>query len=62
MRGAYLFLGALLVGIGLGQILGETGAWTLIGLGVGFLLWGLVGARVWVPGMKDERADTLRER
>lgn len=33
-----IIAGCLLVGIGLGMLFGHTGAGTLIGLGVGFLL------------------------
>lgn len=33
-----LIAGCMLVGIGLGMLFGKTGAGTLIGLGVGFLL------------------------
>jgi len=40
--GGLLFVGSLMVGIGLGIFYGNTAVGTLIGLGVGFILLGLV--------------------
>lgn len=44
-RKSYLLLGAMLVGIGVGILVGEVLAATLIGVGSGFLLWGICGSR-----------------
>ncbi len=38
-----LFVGCLILGIGIGLLFDEAGAGTLIGLGVGFILEGLLG-------------------
>lgn len=37
-----IFVGSILAGIGVGMLKKEIGAYTLIGLGVGFVLAGLV--------------------
>ncbi len=37
-----VFVGAILIGIGLGLVLHKIGAFTLIGIGVGFVLSGLI--------------------
>jgi hypothetical protein len=36
------FIGAILVGLGVGQLKHETGTYTLIGVGVGFILVALI--------------------
>lgn len=43
--GTYVFVGAILVGIGVGMLFGQTTAGTLIGVGVGFIMWGLLDHR-----------------
>ncbi len=40
--GGFVFVGSLMIGIGLGIYYNATGAGTLVGLGVGFILYGLV--------------------
>jgi len=40
--GGLVFVGALILGIGLGMFYGNTAVGTLIGLGVGFILFGLI--------------------
>jgi len=40
--GGLVLVGALILGIGLGMLSGVTAAGTLIGLGVGFVLFGLI--------------------
>jgi hypothetical protein len=40
--GGLVFVGALMIGIGLGIFYGNTAVGTMIGLGVGFILFGLV--------------------
>ena len=40
--GIVFVVGAILIGIGLGLVLHKTGAFTLIGIGVGFVLSGLI--------------------
>jgi hypothetical protein len=40
--GGLVFVGALMIGIGLGMFYGSTAVGTMIGLGVGFVLFGLV--------------------
>ena len=42
--GGLVFVGALMIGIGLGIYYGITAVGTLVGLGVGFILFGLVWA------------------
>ena len=42
--GGPAFVGGILVGIGLGILLGDFFAWTLIGLGAGFVLMGFIAA------------------
>lgn len=42
--GGLVFVGALMIGIGLGIFYGNAAVGTLIGLGVGFILFGLVKA------------------
>jgi hypothetical protein len=42
--GGLVFVGALMVGIGLGIFYNNTAVGTLVGLGVGFILFGLVKA------------------
>ncbi len=44
--GGLVFVGALMIGIGLGIFTGNTAVSTLVGLGVGFILFGLVKAFV----------------
>ncbi|MBU0760709.1 MAG: hypothetical protein KJ858_03390 [Nanoarchaeota archaeon] len=46
--GGLLFVGSLMIGIGLGIFYGNTAVGTLVGLGVGFILFGLIKA-----GMRD---------
>jgi hypothetical protein len=43
--GGPAFVGGILVGIGLGILLGDFGAWLLIGFGAGFILMALIAAR-----------------
>lgn len=40
--GGLVFVGSLMIGIGLGIFNGNTAVGTLIGLGVGFILFGLI--------------------
>ena len=42
--GGFVFVGPLLIGIGLGIYFGQTAVGVLVGLGVGFILFGLVKA------------------
>ena len=42
--GGLVFVGALMIGIGLGIYFGITAVGTLVGLGVGFILFGLIKA------------------
>jgi hypothetical protein len=42
--GGLIFVGSLMIGIGLGIFYGNTAVGTMIGLGVGFILFGLVKA------------------
>ena len=40
--GGFVFVGALMIGIGLGIFYGNPAVGALVGLGVGFILFGLV--------------------
>ena len=42
--GGPALVGGILVGIGLGILLGDFGAWLLIGIGAGFILMALIAA------------------
>jgi len=42
--GGPALVGGILVGIGLGILLGDFGAWLLIGIGGGFILMALISA------------------
>jgi F0F1-type ATP synthase assembly protein I len=42
--GGPAFVGGILVGIGLGILLGDFGAWFLIGIGAGFILMAFIAA------------------
>lgn len=42
--GGYVFMGPLIIGIGLGIYYNQTAVGVLVGLGVGFILFGLVKA------------------
>ena len=42
--GGLVFIGSLMIGIGLGSDYGQTAVSALVGLGVGFILFGLVKA------------------
>ena len=42
--GGLVFVGALMIGFGLGIFYGNAAVGTLVGLGVGFILFGLVKA------------------
>lgn len=42
--GGLVFVGPLMIGIGLGMYYGNTAVGTLVGLGVGFICFGLVKA------------------
>lgn len=42
--GGLFFVGALIMGTGIGLLYGNVSAGTLIGLGVGFLLFGIIKA------------------
>jgi hypothetical protein len=53
MRGSFVFVGALLVGIGVGQLYNKSDVGTLIGLGVGFILWGLLDRPSWWRRQRD---------
>jgi len=44
VAGGLIFVGALMIGIGLGIFYGSAASGTLIGLGVGFILFGLIKA------------------
>ena len=39
--GGTLFVGCIIIGLGIGIIIGEAGAGVLIGLGIGFIVMGL---------------------
>jgi len=41
--GGLFIPGGTLLGLGLGLVVGQPGAGVLIGLGAGFILWGLLG-------------------
>lgn len=45
VNGTFIFIGAILVGIGVGKLLGWEDEGVFIGTGVGFILWGLLGGR-----------------
>jgi len=40
--GGLIFIGAFMTGIGLGMYYGDAGVGTMLGLGVGFILFGLI--------------------
>ena len=42
--GGLIFVGALMIGIGFGISFGNAGAGTMLGLGAGFILFGLIKA------------------
>jgi len=42
--GGLVFVGSLMIGIGLGMFYGNTAVGTMLGLGVGFILFGLIKA------------------
>ena len=42
VAGGLVFVGPLMIGIGLGIYYGNTAVGTLVGLGVGFILFGLI--------------------
>ena len=42
MRGSFVFVGAILIAIGVGQLLNKSGPIITIGVGGGFILWGLL--------------------
>ena len=42
--GGLVFVGSLMIGIGLGILYGNTAVGTLVGLGVGFILFGVMKA------------------
>jgi hypothetical protein len=42
--GGPAFVGGILAGIGLGILLGDFGAWLLIGVGAGFILMAFIAA------------------
>ena len=42
--GGLVFVGAFMIGLGLGIFYGVTAVGTLVGLGIGFILFGLVKA------------------
>lgn len=42
--GGPAFVGGILVGVGLGILLGDFGAWFLIGIGAGFILMAFIAA------------------
>jgi hypothetical protein len=42
--GGPAFVGGIFVGIGLGILLGDFGAWLLIGIGAGFILMAFIAA------------------
>ncbi|HEY7793438.1 MAG TPA: hypothetical protein VIA10_05470 [Gaiellaceae bacterium] len=42
--GGPAFVGGILVGMGLGILLGDFGAWLLIGVGAGFILMAFIAA------------------
>jgi H+/Cl- antiporter ClcA len=45
MRGTFVFVGAILIAIGVGQLLEREGPIIMIGIGTGFILWGLIEGR-----------------
>ncbi len=42
--GGPAFVGGIVVGVGLGILLGDFGAWLVIGIGAGFILMALIAA------------------
>jgi hypothetical protein len=42
VAGGLVFVGALILGIGLGMYYGNTAVGTLVGLGAGFILFGII--------------------
>ena len=45
MRGTFAWLGATLIGIGIGLLLDKLLIGILIGTGLGFILWDLLGGK-----------------
>jgi hypothetical protein len=43
VKGTFAWLGALLIGVGLGMLFDRLVIGLLIGAGVGFILWDLIG-------------------
>jgi len=42
VAGGLVFVGSLMLGIGLGMLYGNAAVGTMVGLGVGFILFGLI--------------------
>ena len=42
--GGPAFVGGIIIGVGLGILLGDFGAWLLIGIGAGFILMAFIAA------------------
>ena len=53
MRGSFVFVGAILIAIGVGDLLGKSGPVLMIGIGVGFVLWGLIEGRSFFHRNRD---------
>jgi len=53
LRGSFVFVGAILIAIGVGQLLKQSGPVLMIGIGVGFILWGLLEGRTFFRRHRD---------
>ncbi len=54
MRGSFIFVGAILIALGVGELLDESGPVLMIGIGAGFILWGLIEG---FPGWRRRRRE-----
>jgi len=59
MRGSFVFVGAILIALGVGELLDQSGPVLMIGIGGGFILWGLLEG---LPSFRRRRRDQIGER